>query len=157
MDHDTGSELWVCEHRIKDWTGFAQGLGSYFGTGFWIICLHHVDRKDSCVVCKSHQTSQDCCCLQKHDKNKIKESETQSIKAPVLLSAGFSGSDSLFWCGFFDLSAQCCKYSARSGFLQTGGSPSALFVPFIAVSHSQNHSQEELLVKAKTCIQGCWN
>lgn len=42
--------------------------------------------------------------------------------------------------------------------MQTGGSPSALFVPFIAVSRGQNwYSQEELLVKAKPCIQGCWN
>lgn len=23
-----------------------QGLGLYFGIGFWIICLHHVERKD---------------------------------------------------------------------------------------------------------------
>lgn len=48
--------------------------------------------------------------------------------------------------------------AARSGLLQSGGSPSTLFVPFIAVSHGQNwYSQEELLVKAKLCIQGCWN
>lgn len=37
------------------------------------------------------------------DRNKMKKSETQSIKAPVLLSAGFSGSESLSWCSFWPL------------------------------------------------------
>lgn len=33
----------------------------------------------------------------------MKKRETQSIKAPVLLSASFSGSDNLSWCGFWPL------------------------------------------------------
>lgn len=40
------SEFVSTEKKIEQALDMGQGLGLYFGIGFWIICLHHVERKD---------------------------------------------------------------------------------------------------------------